>query len=72
MGPCDGGRLRDHGRDDHLRRGLIHASEIEKNEVARRGHPLAQAVLLASPDPLAEEAEGAPAGKHASPTMQQG
>ena len=34
--------------------------EIEKNAVARRGHPLAQAVLLASPDPLAEETEGAP------------
>ena len=53
-------RLRDLCGDDYLRRGLIHEREIEKNEVAQDCHPLAHALLLASPDPLAEATEGAP------------
>ena len=60
MDPDGHGRLRDHGGDDYLRRGLNHERETKKNEVAQGCHPLAQAVLLASPDPLAEETEGAP------------
>jgi hypothetical protein len=40
----------DHGGDDYLRRGLINACELEKNEMAQRCH-LAQAVSLALPDP---------------------
>ena len=52
--------VRDHGGDGDLRRGLNHERETKKNEMAQGCHPLAQAVLLASPDPLAEETKGTP------------
>ena len=72
MGHGRRGRLRDPGRHCYLRRGLIHAREIEKNEVAQGRHPLAQAVLLASRDALAEETEGAPGCQTCFADVQQG
>ena len=55
MGCGRRGFRRDRGGDGGVLTGLIHVSQVEATDPGRSYDPLAQAVLLASQDPLAEE-----------------